>query len=943
MIGSKKESTITILLLLVCASYTLTKITPTTTFGSQSVLKDDVVFLDLQNYFNLQSIKYPAVATGDNGIQAYLYNQSYVETNLTAKEAIPVQFVKILNEDYIVTVIQDNKVWIQHIGGEGKSFTNDLLVDLHQQDDNITCTDASFYREQYRIFVGCYTKNASTASPGFFYVFTVDFKQKKILYTLKQAQNSTDYIQNRLRMIMSENPYAPRLESSNNDLFLVIYDQRNSASAPSTSNFNAKIVRNVEQGTPKFYKLANILALDYDVLTDIFPYNGDFIAVGLKKTINKLQLTLCKFDGSSSIFCTTSPAPKTTTVTNGLVGLDQRYNRYYEVNLDTKTVKVATLKGTFGDVDWNTNVIKNISAVNFDVKAGDWIRDFTESDYNVCINFSNTNNVDTRFTAVAINYGLTGSWTEKGSGVSSSRSLITSQNISASVITNSIYRTQSPYAIVRGQSLNDGDNMVTVYMSDQETTTPVSQTGTFTLLKSIYEKIQVAGSGVINVIQGKDTWYDFKAGEITQGNGLSVTVNDSTGKITGTGYDLVPTTMKLNPPLSVYNHLSVYQDKFIVQNNNKLLFYSCVMPNIVTYQCDLQKTFILQEGRKWDNHKRIMTYSDVTFTYICNETDCYVILYSESTKNQAQFLITEDKTTLNDVMMSHDYNTGIRIIASFADKIVFYSGTTSNFALKKYNQIDSSNAPVQQFCPKNIDVCPDSQFIFEAFNDCNGNNQKIMKWNIQQSSFVYKTSVTGYSDYDGGQFCPMGDEFIVSSKTQNAPIYGFYTQDDLNYWSTPYEEFSQNLSGYKHNCLSAMKRAVFYSYNKDKTEFNVMVIYGNRGAQQVKRYPVMKFGLKVDDMEAFVGFQKNAVLHLTFVGDQPQWYQTFDGPVVKVTSTADAGVYYPDFTFTNKSGIKYTVKKAVNVVVKEESPVEDAMIVVENLIEVGKRLFAKAA
>ena len=25
------------------------------------------------------------------------------------------------------------------------------------------------------------------------------------------------------------------------------------------------------------------------------------------------------------------------------------------------------------------------------------------------------------------------------------------------------------------------------------------------------------------------------------------------------------------------------------------------------------------------------------------------------------------------------------------------------------------------------------------------------------------------------QFCPMGDEFIVSSKTQNAPIYSFFT------------------------------------------------------------------------------------------------------------------------------------------------------------------------
>ena len=119
-----------------------------------------------------------------------------------------------------------------------------------------------------------------------------------------------------------------------------------------------------------------------------------------------------------------------------------------------------------------------------------------------------------------------------------------------------------------------------------------------------------------------------------------------------------------------------------------------------------------------------------------------------------------------------------------------------------------------------------------------------------------------------------------------------------------------------------MKRAVFYSYDQSMTTFNVMIIYGNRGNQQVKRYPVLKYGLKVQDAGAYIGILPNSVLHMVWVNDSPVWYQTFDGPVVKISSSAAPGTYYPDFTFTNKEG-SYTVKKAVNVVASETEDEED--------------------
>lgn len=101
-------------------------------------------------------------------------------------------------------------------------------------------------------------------------------------------------------------------------------------------------------------------------------------------------------------------------------------------------------------------------------------------------------------------------------------------------------------------------------MTDVDTTTPAKVSGTYTLLKDIYEKVQVAGSGSISVKAGGTSWYDFKAGEITQGNALQVSMNDPTGALTAQGFDFLPTIMNMSPPLSKYTSFTVNKDQFVV-------------------------------------------------------------------------------------------------------------------------------------------------------------------------------------------------------------------------------------------------------------------------------------------------------------------------------------------------------------------------------------------
>lgn len=231
-----------------------------------------------------------------------------------------------------------------------------------------------------------------------------------------------------------------------------------------------------------------------------------------------------------------------------------------------------------------------------------------------------------------------------------------------------------PFALTRGTDLQAGDNSISVSMKDKDMTTPATVTGTYTKLKSVYERILVSGSGLITVTSGKDTWYDFKTAEINQGNALEVTVNDPTGKVTGQGFDLVPTTVKFTPPLTQYTHISFYKDKVLVQNKNQLIYYRCTADDLATYNCVYRDTNTLDENQSWDNHNRFMAYKELSFAWLCNQRDCFAAFFNFEYRNSGHDLLTQDKSSLKDAMITYDNNDVIRLVASLTTKIVFWIG-----------------------------------------------------------------------------------------------------------------------------------------------------------------------------------------------------------------------------------------------------------------------------
>lgn len=115
-----------------------------------------------------------------------------------------------------------------------------------------------------------------------------------------------------------------------------------------------------------------------------------------------------------------------------------------------------------------------------------------------------------------------------------------------------------------------------------------------------------------------------------------------------------------------------------------MLYYKCVMSDYVNYKCELKNTVQLDASKKWDQHKRNMNYNGLNFIWLCNDTDCFALLFNYTTLQYKLVFLTSDKANLNDVMMANDYQTGIRVIASMTGKISFWIGDSTSLDFKAW-------------------------------------------------------------------------------------------------------------------------------------------------------------------------------------------------------------------------------------------------------------------
>lgn len=195
--------------ILLLSTSTLSTITPRSDLGTGSVLQNDIVFVDLTQNFNLDQSSYPITATGTNGITPYVYDQPYFLKNYTEGKSAygALNFSKIISEDFVMFVYDQSTVIIQQINGEGKALADTFATQTFQQ--GTICTDATFYRESMRLFVGCYSQDTA-------YIYTIDPNTAEIQYTLTIPNPG---IKNRLRMFITNFS-----KKASDPQYLVIYD-----------------------------------------------------------------------------------------------------------------------------------------------------------------------------------------------------------------------------------------------------------------------------------------------------------------------------------------------------------------------------------------------------------------------------------------------------------------------------------------------------------------------------------------------------------------------------------------------------------------------------------------------------------------------------------------------------------------------------------------------
>jgi hypothetical protein len=274
---------------------------------------------------------------------------------------------------------------------------------------------------------------------------------------------------------------------------------------------------------------------------------------------------------------------KGTGVTEGMVGLNIA-GQYFEINSQVKTIRVANLRGHFHNADWNRDVVYQQDNLDLIHNESAYIRYYTGNGTLGVINYGTI--------AGGPDYGYTGISYE--SNISWGVEGYVAANIGNSIVFGrqeqsqeeqevvSIMRPDKPYLLVDAQQLPVGKkSVIGVSVEDEDSTGPISTSGSVTVVKSIFDKINVLSTAYgdnIRVKAGQETELHLSDDDIVEGNSIRVDAQSSDGQVHGTSYSGVKLEIEWSPN---HDHNDVIKyafhgQKAIVQNSRgKMWFYNC--------------------------------------------------------------------------------------------------------------------------------------------------------------------------------------------------------------------------------------------------------------------------------------------------------------------------------------------------------------------------------
>ena len=309
---SSINSQFTLAILTILATTTLATIKPGPGFKRTVVYKQDSIFFPLDEVFDLSEAEYPMKSHAGN---VFFYDTPFASMSLSSYDFKALNYAKTLSPTQVATVYDNSKVLIQNLGMNSKSFATEMLYDLTEEGVDLFCSDVVVNPMRPLIYVGCFPSESSKDQD--LRVHTIDYAKKKATHVIKIAQDDGFVVKNRLQLFIGTTS-----QQSTQSSYMYLYDQGRSIDQKNVGNRQIRLLRNIEFGQVKAYKLlqlANIPALD--AIYDYMPYKqGVVITVRTTETPVIYSMIYCSVNKSfTNLDCKTTV--KYTAVTKGYIGV----------------------------------------------------------------------------------------------------------------------------------------------------------------------------------------------------------------------------------------------------------------------------------------------------------------------------------------------------------------------------------------------------------------------------------------------------------------------------------------------------------------------------------------------------------------------------------------------------------------------------------------------
>jgi hypothetical protein len=866
-----KGKTLTILFGVLIASC-LTKVAVREQLPQASVVSGDYLSADLRRVFDLSEAKFPLEFSTTVG-ETFNASQAFAEKHYDRLGLKQLNFVQTVHENFLAIVYDNTHVVFQALDHDGKGFGPYTHFDFVKFGSTLMCSDFSFNKDRFLMYVGCFDTASSSTNPGFMYIFTYDFKVMNVTNEVSVKQNDGYRIMNRLKMFIHSFP-QDGAQANDDQLYMIVYDQGHTAHNRTKRSNMIRVFHNIQSGKLRFDTLVNtsMAGQTFDVVYDYYPYQNSLIATGRLTDVGEvIILAQCKLDlTDDKAIC--NPKFKATPVKYGksIVYEGGKGGWYTEIDLDKKSISWFRLNGAFTSPNWNTHKLGELDNVDFPNGQDLWIRDLSMTEYIGTLTYSNKMHTLAGVTFMDWHTGATDYVSSYSATVYDKNWVLCHKYGPSQRI--KLLRNQMEL-IVDAHYLDDGVNTLTLTATDADNS--VSITTKVELMESIFERIYIQNNiGIIEVYSHTQVTIAIDPKDIQVGNGINVEVTTEDDKILkGIGYTSEPARILWKPHDIPQADWFFAANKAVALNPHRSLVWgSCEdthsFPN--AYTCTEEGRYALPRGENLSD--KIKAHGDVIMMMSTNSTGTTVMFMNDDGEVVPHGF---DGLALDfDFMATRTFYYAFIV---FADRVEVWTVNRHDIEeFDHYETIDSNTFP--GICPIAVSIPKDSQNRFSILSSCGMNGKYILRWGLTHDIPFHAIPLS--SHISPVAFCDFGYEYLLRG---HQDVYGLSSFDNFNKHTVPLDQLDASVA-YEFTCLEDVDKAVYAAHGEQGKLWTLTVQQGNQGYAQGRRFPTQIEKVEAEFVKSysFLGMP----IHVVQNAGTTSLLQTFDTPRIRLMAGA---------------------------------------------------------